>query len=82
MAPRQTSFNSKWLKIYSWINSVPDDSSKAYCKMCKSSFSIANKGEGNIKEHAERSKHKIAEKGVDRFFRKSPFIFLCFLQIL
>lgn len=74
MAPRQTNFNSKWLEVYSWINSVPDDRSKAYCKLCKNFFSISSKGEGNIKEHAEGTKHKSAEKGVHRFFRKFLFI--------
>lgn len=70
MAPRQTSFNEKWMTKYSWINSVPDDKSKAYCKLCKRIFSISIKGEGNVKEHAEGIKHKNAEKGIHRFFRK------------
>lgn len=78
MAPRQSTFNSKWLKIHSWINAVPDDSSKAYCKLCKTIFSISTKGEGNVKQHAEGLKHKNAEKGLHRFFRKSIFRFNSF----
>lgn len=62
MAPRNTAFNPKWKKSYSWINSVDGDEFKAYCKLCKKVFSIAHKGEASIKEHAEGAKHKQFEK--------------------
>lgn len=57
MPARKTAFNPKWKEIYPWLNSVPDDNFKAYCKHCKQIFSVAGKGEGCIKEHAARSKH-------------------------
>lgn len=74
MAPRATKFNKKWTELYSWLSSVDDDSSKAYCKLCKKTFSIASKGEGAVKEHADGTKHKDAEKStkmaqsLQRFF--------------
>lgn len=62
MAPRQTHFNPKWIEIYKWIKAVDDDRTKAFCKLCNKAFSIASKGEGSIKEHAEGVKHKEAQK--------------------
>lgn len=62
MAPRITKYNPKWQKKFSWLNSVDGDDTKAYCKVCKKSFSIAHKGESSIKEHAEGAKHKETEK--------------------
>lgn len=64
MAPRRTLFNIKWKDIYPWINSVPDEEYKAYCKHCKKVFSVAGKGEGCVKEHADTAKHKEAERAV------------------
>lgn len=62
MAPRKTSFNFEWKKIYPWINRVPNDDFKAYCKLCNKIFCIGGKGEGSVKEHADGSKHKDKEK--------------------
>lgn len=68
MAPRKTTFNSKWLKNYPWIQSVENDNSKAFCKLCKKVFSISTKGEASIKEHADGIKHKDAKRPIHRFF--------------
>lgn len=62
MAPRKTTFNIEWTKKYPWINSVPKDNFKAYCKLCKKIFQIAGKGEGCVKEHAEGENHKRNER--------------------
>lgn len=76
MAPRQTSFNLKWIKKYLWLSSVDGDSSKAFCKLCQKSFSISSKGEAAIKEHGDGAKHKEAEKSktftqpLNRFFSR------------
>lgn len=76
MGPRKTTFNPKWKEIYPWILPAPKDNFAAYCKYCNKSFSIAGKGEGCVKEHAQTSKHKEAEraatssKSLDRFFRE------------
>ena len=58
MAPRKTSFNLNWKRLYPWINTVPDEEYKAYCKWCNKIFCIAGKGENSVKEHAEGAKHK------------------------
>lgn len=55
MAPWRTVFNIKWKNVYPWLNSVPNDEFKAYCKLCKRIFSISGKGEGCVKEHASGS---------------------------
>lgn len=81
MAPRRTSFNPKWKKDYSWIDSVSSDQFKAFCQFCNKPFSIAGKGEGCIKEHAATNKHIQAEKCVAssqsmiRFTIKGSFLF-------
>ena len=66
MAPRKTSFNQKWKQSYPWINSVPKENFKAYCKLCQKIFSVAAKGEGCVTEHAESTKHKEAERAAGR----------------
>lgn len=64
MAPRRTVFNIKWKNVYPWLNSVPNDEFKAYCKLCKRIFSISGKGEGCVKEHALGEAHRNAEGAV------------------
>lgn len=76
MGPRKTAFNSEWKNRYPWINSVPKDNYTAYCKLCKKIFSIAGKGEGSVKEHAEGDNHKKIERAaansqnLRRFFHR------------
>lgn len=70
---RKTSFNSDWIQKYQWLKSVENDDSRAFCKWCKSVFSISNKGEGAVKEHAGGTKHKAMEKSstaAQRFFTR------------
>lgn len=80
---RKTNFNQKWIEKFSWLKSVESDDSKAFCKLCKSTFSIATKGEAAIREHAVGAKHKKFEKSsmmVQRFFtRKCKYVLLDFL---
>lgn len=61
MAPRQTKFNNKWLKSYLWLDSVDGDEYSAYCKLCKKSISVSNKGEMAITDHANGAKHQRLE---------------------
>lgn len=76
MAPRKTTFNSKWNEIYPWMNAVSKDDISAYCKYCKRIFSIPGKGEGCVRENAQSAKHKESAKhratasshSSDRFF--------------
>lgn len=81
MAPRPTSFNPKWLSTYSWIESVPGDTSRAHCKLCNKKFLISGKGEASVKEHAQGAKHQNAKSGIRRFVRKFLSRFLCFCEI-
>lgn len=41
---------------------MPDDIYKAYCKLCNKIFSVAGKGEGCVKDHAEGDNHKRLER--------------------
>lgn len=80
MPARKSSFNPNWKVTYPWINPVPNDNFKAYCKHCQKIFSVAGKGEGCVKEHAESGKHKDAERAatgshsMQRFFSRT-FLF-------
>lgn len=79
MPPRNTAFNPKWKEIYPWVNSVPKENYKAYCKLCKKIFSVAAKGEGCLKEHANSDKHKeldrsaVRSHSLDRYFSSMYF---------
>lgn len=58
MASKKSSFDTSWKSTYSWINPVPNENSKAYCKLCKKIF-CTDKGEDSIKRHAEEAQHKL-----------------------
>lgn len=74
MPDRKTKFNEKWKETYPWVDSVANDVHKVYCKLCKSSFSIATKGQGRLTEHIATDEHRKAERAaasshtLDRFF--------------
>lgn len=79
MPSRNTAFNPKWKESYPWVNSVPKENYKAYCKLCKKKFSVAAKGESCLKEHANSNKHKESDRSavrshsLDRFFSSMYF---------
>ena len=50
-------FKEEWRTTYPWITNVKDDTTKAFCRLCNSAFSIRIRGEGQVKEHAGREKH-------------------------
>jgi len=65
---RPTHFNKSWIQeplFSSWLLAVKDDSSKAYCKICKCEFSIIHKGRGDLIRHAEREKHVSSMKQLE-----------------
>lgn len=83
MPDRKTKFNPKWKETYSWIDSVSSDIHRAYCKLCKSGFSVAAKGHTKITEHIASDDHQRAERAaasshsLHRFFSgKISFFFL------
>lgn len=62
MAKRPTRFNPDWKNEFSWVDSVPGDIYRAYCKLCKKSFSIAGQGYTKVKDHIKNLKHVESEK--------------------
>lgn len=73
MAPRLKKFNYKWKIIYAWIDSMPEDIHRAYCKVCKRDFSIGGRGENKVKDHQASRDHQIAlensKSSMRRFFQ-------------
>ena len=40
-----------------WLTSVPEDNTKAKCKLCAKTFSLSNMGEQASKSHGAGKKH-------------------------
>lgn len=85
---RKNSFNHNWIEKYSWLKNVESDDSKAFCKLCKSVFSIASKGESAVKDHANGLKHQNVEKSAassKRFFTRkcklNSFLIVCSITL-
>ena len=54
-------FQDEWLtdqKYIGWLQRDPKESTKAYCKQCMKTVSVARKGKANLDEHAKGQKHK------------------------
>jgi hypothetical protein len=57
--PRDCTFHGAWLRdneFSSWVEGV-DDKCMAHCRLCDSTFSIRNRGIGQLRSHAEKEKH-------------------------
>lgn len=54
---RLSKYKNEWETQFSWLKQ-DDSSSKAYCKLCKKSFSFAYGGLGEVKRHAMGAEHK------------------------
>lgn len=50
---KKEKFNKDWKLSYAWINTVPKEPNKAYCKICHKIFSIA-KGEIAVTDHEKK----------------------------
>ena len=51
MSSKQTYFQADWLlndEFKIWLASVPEDNTKACCKLCKKSFGLSNMGKAEI----------------------------------
>jgi len=58
--PRDCYFLPSWLQdkeFSAWLKRVDSDRTMAYCKFCDCSFSIRNRGLGQLRSHAEKDKH-------------------------
>ena len=56
-----TKFNQEWLskeEYKRWLMPVPEDMTKAKCRLCSKTFLLSNMGEIAIKSHASGKKHK------------------------
>ena len=53
-------FQDEWLakdEFKEWLGRVKDDSTKAFCQVCKSEISIAHSGIFDLKTHSKRKAH-------------------------
>lgn len=62
MSKQLTKFSSKWKKKFAWVESVPNNIHKAYCKYCKEEIKIGIHGGNMLKDHQKTNKHKIAKQ--------------------
>ncbi|XP_066933369.1 uncharacterized protein [Clytia hemisphaerica] len=53
----RTEYNPAWEEKFIWITK-DSDVTKAHCKFCKKSFKINNRGENQVKSHADSDTHK------------------------
>ena len=53
-------YNSEWEREdkFSWVTKCPDDRTKARCKICCLSFTVAYDGAKALVQHAETQKHQ------------------------
>ena len=71
MSSKQTYFQADWLlndEFKIWLASVPEDNTKAHCKLCKKSFGLSNMGKAALINHQTKSKkHLIHMKNMSAF---------------
>ena len=62
MSSKQTYFQADWLlndEFKIWLASVPEDNTKAHCKLCKKSFGLSNMGKAALISHQTKSKQHL-----------------------
>ena len=60
MPKYKSKFQDSWLvegKLKTWLQRDDKDETSVFCKVCWKSFSIANSGIQNVKQHAKGKKH-------------------------
>ena len=71
MSSKQTYFQADWLlndEFKIWLASVPEDNTKARCKLCKKSFGLSNMGKAALINHQSKSKkHLTYTKNMSAF---------------
>lgn len=60
MPSHNTTFNPNWCNKYTWVKMKTGDSYMAFCSLCKSEISVANRGEGALQQHEKTKKHEKA----------------------
>ena len=70
MSSKQTYFQADWLlndEFKIWLVSVPEDNTKALCKLCKKSFGLSNMGKAALISHQMSKKHLTYMKNMSAF---------------
>ncbi|XP_076050486.1 uncharacterized protein LOC143031022 isoform X3 [Oratosquilla oratoria] len=60
MASKKCHFNPLWVEdplFSAWVKEDPKDDTKAYCKLCKKRFDIANMGVSALRSHMKSNLH-------------------------
>ena len=57
MPKYKSHFKEEWKETYPWITNFQEDTTRAFCRLCNSDFSVATTGEIQVKDHAGRDKH-------------------------
>ena len=75
-ARRLVHYRRDWEADFPWLQSVRDDMFKAHCTLCKTIFSTAHSGIGDVKQHSMKQCHIKAKsaansKQIDNFFTRS-----------
>ncbi|GBO29647.1 hypothetical protein AVEN_212603-1 [Araneus ventricosus] len=55
---KKCSFNSMWIKDFSWVQEVPNDRYSAYCSLCNKKLNLSNMGRRAITSHQGTIGHK------------------------
>ena len=57
MPKYKSHFKEEWKETYPCITNFKEDTTRAFCGLCNSDFSVATTGEIQVKDHAGRDKH-------------------------
>lgn len=83
MPKYNTSFDANWCNKYSWVKPSTTDETAAFCKLCNSEISVANRGEGALKQHQGTKKHETAANAAGKSIPLSlAFKSMCFIFIV
>lgn len=74
MSKQLTKFSSKWKKKFAWVESVPNNIHKAYCKYCKEEVKIGILGETMLKDHQKTKKHITAKQNFNSASAMKAFL--------
>lgn len=72
---RKCMYRKTWESDYWWVKGVEGDTERAFCDLCKTSFSIGHGGEYDVKRHRltethkKRVQQKETSKSIDAFLR-------------
>ncbi|XP_043923159.1 uncharacterized protein LOC122798364 isoform X2 [Protopterus annectens] len=59
---RMSSFQGAWKMLFDWVMESTHGPKYAFCKVCKSNFTITHGGRNDLQRHMDRDKHKMNSK--------------------